>query len=145
MLLIEYAARGFSAVNTATKTSVTFGMSLLDGAFKTFVLMLMWNWFVSPVFHTGELSFWQTFGLLLVVQLFTGGQYTENPVQTMRWLNLFSIVQACVPEHKNEGVREELKERTEGLWGEIGISMFSQLAGYALTLGLGWLIHTFLV
>lgn len=49
--LIEYAARGFPAVNTATKASVTFGMSLLVGAFKAFVLMLMWNWFVSPVFH----------------------------------------------------------------------------------------------
>jgi len=120
-------------------------MSLLGGAFKAFVLMLMWNWFVSPVFHTGEISFWQTLGLLWVVQLFTGGESGQSPVETMRWENLFTIVTACVPEHKDAEVKEELKEKAEGVWGELGIYLFSHIGGYAFTLGFGWLVHTFFV
>ena len=45
-LLIECAARRLSAVSTVMKGSLTFAVSLLVGALKAFVLMLMWNWFV---------------------------------------------------------------------------------------------------
>lgn len=132
-------------MNIATKASVTFGMSLLVGAFKAFVLMLMWNWFVSPVFHTGEISFWQVLGLLWVVQLFVGSDAGENPVEQMKWENLFLVLSACVPEHKDAEVKEELKQKTEGVWGQVGIHIVSQVFGYAITLGLGWIVHTFFV
>ena len=127
------------------KAAVTFGVSILVGAFKAFALMLMWNWFVAPLFHTGDISFWHMLGLLWVVQLFVGGSGMENPVETMRWDNLFLMVSACLPEHESEEVTEEVKQKTEGIWGDLGTSIVSQLFGYAFTMGLGWVVHTFLV
>ncbi len=133
-------------MNTATKTSLTFAVGLLVGAFKAFVLMLMWNWFVSPMFHIESISFWQVLGLLWIVQLFVdSGSGSENPAETLRWDSLFLLLNACVPEHKNEELRDELKQNTESLWGKLVIHIFAQLANYAVTLGLGWVVHTFFV
>jgi len=131
-------------MNTAAKVSLTFGISLLVGAFKAFVLMLMWNWFVSPVFHTDSISFWQVLGLLWVVQLFVD-QSGENPAEAKRWENIFTVADACIPEHKREELQEQLKENNEGIWSQIGIHIFGQLTSYAVTLLLGWMVHTFLV
>ena len=131
-------------MNTARKVSLTFGVSLLVGAFKAFVLMLMWNWFVSPVFHTDSISFWQVLGLLWIVQLFVS-QGVENPAETKRWENLFAVVDACVPEHKRGEVQELLKQNNEEIWLELGIHIFGQLTGYAVTLFLSWTVHTFFV
>ena len=131
-------------MNTATKTSLTFAVSLLVGAFKAFVLMWMWNWFVSPVFHIESISFWQVLGLLWVVQLFVDSG-SENPEETLRWEGLFSVLDACVPEHKHEELREELNQKREGVWGQLGLHIFGRLAGYAVTLALGWVVHSFLV
>jgi hypothetical protein len=130
-------------MSTAAKAALAFGVSFLVGAFKAFALMLMWNWFVLPVFHTGEISFWQVLGLLWVVQLFVGDDARENPVEQSRWESLFLVVSACVPDHKDAEVKEELKQKTDGVWGQMGIHIASQLFSYAFTLGLGWLVHTF--
>src|ERR1051325_10752672 len=112
--LVKYTARRPPAVNTPTKASMTFAVSLLVGAFKAFVLMLMWNWFVTPVFHTEAISFWQVLGLLWEVQLFVGDT-SENPKEDLLWENLFLVLDACVPEHKAQEVRDELKEKEEGI------------------------------
>jgi len=123
---------------------MAFVVGLLVGAFKAFVLMLMWNWFVSPVFHIDSISFWQVLGLLWVVQLFVGDT-GENPAETLRWENLYLVLDACVPEHKAQEVREELKQKEEGIWSQLGFQIFGQLTSYAFTLMLGWLVHTFFV
>jgi len=113
-------------MNTPTKMSITFAVSMLVGAFKAFVLMLMWNWFVSPVFHTESISFWQVLGLLWVVQLFVGAT-GENPAETLRWENLFLVLDACIPEHKNEELQEELKQKNEGIWGNWAFKFLGSL------------------
>ena len=106
--------------------------------------MLMWNWFVSPVFHIQSISFWQVLGLLWAVQLFVGDT-SENPAETLRWENLSLALSACVPEHKAEELREEVKQKNEGIWEQSGIHIFAQLGGYAFTLTLDWLVHTFAI
>src|SRR5271156_2028519 len=47
-----YQEKGEGHMSTLSKGSLMFGVGLLVGAFKAFVLMVMWNWFVLPVFHT---------------------------------------------------------------------------------------------
>jgi hypothetical protein len=126
------------------KLAYTYAVGILVGAYKAFVLMLMWNWFVSPVFHTESISFWQVLGLLWLVQLFVGDT-GENPAQTLRWESLFLIVNASVPEDRNEDLQEELRQQTEGVWLQMGLHIFGQLAGYTVTLALGWLVHTVFV
>ena len=131
--------------NDWIKLITTYVVGILVGGYKAFVLMLMWNWFVSPVFHTGHISFWQVLGLLWVVQLFVGEDSNENPAQALRWENLFSILDFCVPEYKREELQEELKQRNEGIWGQLGIYIFGQAFGYTFTLGLEFLLHTFAI
>jgi len=127
------------------KMALTFGVSVLGAAYKAFVLMLMWNWFVSPVFHTGSISFWQVLGLLWLVQLFVGLDTDENPANTARWENLFLVLDACVPEEKRDEVKELFKQKNEAIWGQLGVYIFGQFVGYTLTLVLGWAVHTFFV
>lgn len=105
----------------------------------------MWNWFVSPVFHTENISFWQVLGLLWIVQLFIGLDTGENPAKTARWENLFLILDACVPQEKREEVSESVKQKNDEIWGQLGIYLGGQFAGYTFTLVLGWAVHAFLV
>jgi hypothetical protein len=127
-------------VHGLMKTSLTFAVSLLVGVFKAFVLMSMWKWFVTPVFHMDYISFWQMLGLVWIVQLFANSG-SENPAETLRWENLFLRLDACVPEHKSEELREELKQNASSIWRKFGIHIFAQLVGYTVTLGLGWVAH----
>jgi hypothetical protein len=131
-------------VNTPAKVSLTFTATLFAGALKAFVLMLMWNWFVTPVFHIESVSFWQVLGLLWVVQLFVGNTM-EKEAETWRWESLFLVLDVCVPEHRAEELREKLNEKNEGIWSRVGIQIFEQLTGYGFTLALGWLVHTFFI
>jgi len=132
-------------MSTVAKASLTFGVSIFVGAFKAFVLTVMWNWFVAPIFHTADISFWEMLGLLWVVQLFVDQNYGQNPVEKMRWENLVLMLDACVPEEKREDMKVALKEKEESVWSEIGVQIFGQLFGYAFTLGLGFLLHTFFI
>jgi hypothetical protein len=94
------------------------------GAYKAFVLMLMWKWFVSPVFHTESISFWQVLGLLWLVQLFVGR--SQNLDKERRWERLFAILHYCIPEDHKQWVRQEMQEHNEGTWTQLGIHIFGQ-------------------
>lgn len=130
----------------AKKAALTFGVSILIAAYKAFVLMLMWNWFVSPVFHSGNITFWQVLGLLWLVQLFIDTGAENSPDKTVQWENLFLILDACVPEEKREEIRAAVaNQNNQGIWGQIGMYLGSQFLGSTLTLVLGLAVHTFLV
>jgi hypothetical protein len=130
-------------MSTLSKGSLMFGVGLLVGAFKAFVLTVMWNWFVSPVFHTSEVSFWEMLGLLWVVQLFVDKTYDDNPATKLQWENLFLILDTCVPVERREDLKLQLQEKNEEIWTEIGAKIFGSLAGSAFVLGLGFAVHTF--
>jgi hypothetical protein len=132
-------------MSTFAKASLTFGASMFVGAFKAFALTLMWNWFVSPIFHTSNISFWEMLGLLWVVQLFVDKSYAQDPAEKIHWENLFLVLDACVPAEKREDLKADLKEKEGSIWSEVGGQIFGQLVGYAFTLGLGFLLHTFFI
>lgn len=58
----------------------------------------------------------------------------ENPVHERRWKSLFIALDACVPEHKTEEVREEVRSETEGIWTDVGVMIF----GKVLSRSLNW-------
>ena len=39
------------------------------------VVMLLWNWLMPPIFHLGVISYWQGFGLVLLTKLLFGGMH----------------------------------------------------------------------
>jgi hypothetical protein len=127
------------------KVILSFVVSIFVGAYRAFALMLMWNWFVSPVFHTDHILFWEVLGLLWLVELFVGNRTGDNPAKTARWESLFLILDSCVPEHKREELQEDLKQKNEEIWSKLGLHLIGQLAGTTITVALGWTVHTFLI
>src|SRR3989442_6521097 len=114
-------------------------IALLGGVFSAFVLMNLWNWFVTTVFHVSEISFLQVLGLSLVIQLFTGdhNQFGEK----FKWDILMRMLEHCVPDDKKQALKEELKEVEEGFGLELGLMIFSQLSTTTAVLGFGFVIH----
>lgn len=49
--------------------------ALIFGAmcFETWLIMLLWNWLVPTLFNGVMLTFWQTFGLTILLDLLFGG------------------------------------------------------------------------
>jgi hypothetical protein len=125
------------------KFAITWMVSILVGFYSVFVLMEMWNWFAVPLLHVSESSYWMMYGVSMLFGLMTGASDSEqeNPVHERRWKSLFIALDACVPEHKTEEVREEVRSETEGIWTEVGIMIFGKVFSRSLTLGLGFVVH----
>jgi len=122
------------------KLSLNFLAGVVLAAYKAYVLTVMWNWFVSPVFHIGSVSFWYALGLLWVVQLFVGDMGDE-PVQAWAWDNAFIVLDYCVPENKKEELKRKLEEKQGEIWVQMALIIISQAAGITVTLALAWLVH----
>jgi hypothetical protein len=129
---------GRSDGNIVKKAVALFGVSTLVGLYTTFVLVMLWDWFVSPAFHVAEISFWVMFGLNLLVGLFREDNDVENET---RFKTIMTLLDSCVPEHKRAELREELNELGKQVWSNAGISIVARIAVNTFTLGLGFLVH----
>jgi len=65
----------------------------------------------------------------------------DNPAHERRWNALFIILDACVPEHKMEDLKEAVRTETESVWSDIGFLIFGRILTASLTLGLGFAVH----
>ena len=106
-----------------------------------FVLMQVWNWFAIPLLHVQEPSYWLIYGLNMLFGLMTAVGEQDNPAFERRWNSLFLILNACVPEHKMEELKEEVPSETEGIWSDVGLMIFGRVVSRSLTLGIGFLVH----
>ena len=91
---------------------------LLAIAAFVYVTMSLWNWLVPDLFHGPELTFWQTFGLLVLSKIiFSGfgkrshGHYGGpwKPYWKQRWSNM--------SDEDRERFKQKMKEKWCG-WGE---------------------------
>ncbi len=123
------------------KLAMTWGTSTLVGFYTIFVLMQLWNWFAVPLLHVPEASYWLIYGLSMVFGLLTGATGQDNPAHERRWNSLFLILNACVPEHKMEDVKEDVRSETESIWSDVGLLIFGRVLTNSLTLGLGFVVH----
>jgi hypothetical protein len=65
----------------------------------------------------------------------------DNPADERRWNSLFIILNACVPEHKMEEVKEDVSSETESIWSDVRLMIFTRVLATTLTLGLGFVVH----
>jgi hypothetical protein len=55
------------------------------------LVMLLWNWVMPPIFHLGEITYWQGFGILVLAKLVFGamggrhGGPRHNPWKGNPW------------------------------------------------------------
>ena len=115
----------------------------VGGLYTAFVAQQFWDWFVTSAFHLSEISFWVMYGLVMFIGLFT--DHGENPAEELKWKTLMIAVQACIPEHRAEQVKEDVKLEADDIWINIFSLAFGKLVGNSLALALGWTVHTFLV
>ena len=124
------------------KLGVTWAVSILVGFYSVFVLTELWNWFAVPLLRVPEASYWLMYGVAMLFALMTGsGDEQENPAHERRWKALLIALDACIPEHRAEEVREEVRLETEGIWTDIGIMISGKVLSRSLTLGIGFVVH----
>ncbi len=117
-----------------------FLLSLITHLYTTFVLTVLWNWFVVPALHVSDISFWLMYGLVLMLSLFRNpaDQNFENERQ---WKRVMTAIDACIPEDRRDSVMEELKSQSSEIWINLGLVIFSSALGNTLSLGIGFIVH----
>ena len=86
-----------------------FGVLGIAGVFAfTFVVMWLWNWLVPELFKGPVLSYWQTFGLLILSKiLFSGIGSKSHPSHHSH----SSRYHRCDPEDIPERARERWRKK----------------------------------
>jgi hypothetical protein len=111
------------------------------GFYTTFVLQNLWNWFVVGALNVGPVSYWQMFGLNMIVAMVAERNTID---EDNRWKRAGLLLFACLPDHKRRETEEEIKNEDEYVWFEAGWTVFSKLLTNTATLGIGWAIHAFI-
>jgi hypothetical protein len=50
-----------------------FGLAFGCACFEAWLISLLWNWLAPSLFGWGTLTFWQAFGLSILIDLLLGG------------------------------------------------------------------------
>lgn len=124
------------------KMGIAFGIGIVVNFYTTFVVESLWNWFAVPSFNVPQISYWTTYGLVLLIRLL----FDKNTVYKEQEIfgRLGMMIDACVPEEKREELTEQLLEEDKGLAGRLGGGVIGEAFGVTFTLALGWAVHTFL-
>jgi hypothetical protein len=124
------------------KKGISFWLvSMIVSFYTTFVLQQLWNWFAVAAFQASKISFWEMYGLVLLVGLLTESH--SEVIDEPRWKTLFTILDIWCPEDKRQAVEEAMEEQKKSIWMDSGVLIFAKFAGNTLTLVIGWGIHTF--
>jgi hypothetical protein len=126
----------------ARNVILTFAFSVATGLYTGFVLQNLWNWFLAPALHGAEVSYWQTYGIVLLVKLLF--QHDTLQEET-RWESAFKMLYAAVPGEQRPEIDRNMKDEAENVWMKVGFDIFGNLIGNTVTLGLGWTVHTVLM
>ncbi len=63
--------------------------------------------------------------------------------EAQRFKILTTALDACVRDDRRDELKEQLDDLNKQIWWDAGWKVFGQLVGNTLTLGLGFLVHTF--
>lgn len=58
--------------------AIVFGLG--GAALITWVVMLLWNWLMPALFHLGEITYWQSLGLLVLSKILFGSHGHGRPI-----------------------------------------------------------------
>ena len=115
-------------------------LTYLSFLVKPFVVMNLWNWFVSSVIHAAEISYWQALGFLMLVYVI---QLRGDVSTDENWERLFMVLEVLLPAHADGKVTQAIRDGKGDNWkGEL-VRAFGRLVVYALILVFGWGLHTF--
>jgi hypothetical protein len=116
-----------------------WGLAFVTGFYRVFVLRNLWNWFLVPTLHASEISFWQMYGLNMLVNLLI---YVNDFAEEERWTIFSAVFEASVVDAQREAVREALKGESDQVWSRLGWKIAGRIGDYSFALGFGWVIRT---
>lgn len=123
------------------KFAITWTVATVVGFYSVFVLMQLWNWFAVPLLHVPEAGYWIIFGLSMLLALFTGRDDLIDPAEEKRWRLLYIVLEACVPEHKMQEVKDALSNEKQQVWFDTGLHVLGVVFSRTLTLGFAFVVH----
>jgi len=117
-------------------------IGLVMALYTTFVVENLWNWFATSAFHVTEISFWGTYGLILLISALRLDQSAAH----QKWKLTMTVLELCVPDAKRKEFDELIEAQTKGFGFlvEAGSQVFAELAGNTFLLVLGFLVHVLL-
>jgi hypothetical protein len=118
---------------------------ILRPFYTAFVVQALWNWFVAEAIHASEISYWHSFGMLLLVFVLTAKEDTEHR-EEKRFDRLSLMVKSLLPTEKLAALEESFKkEDTSSLSRVFAIIDHSKATLNTTVLVVGWGVHTFLM
>jgi hypothetical protein len=113
--------------------------SIAVSFYTTFVLQSLWNWFVAPSLHVSEISYWQMFGLNLLVRVVVE---KDTLLEDKRWDRALTLLQVCVPGEKRAAIEERIEVENEEVRFQLAAHVGARVVSSTVTLVIGWLVHT---
>jgi hypothetical protein len=112
--------------------------------YMTFVLQTMWNWFATPALHVESISYWNMYGLVLIVLMFSARN--KDSADADHWHRTLTLLEACIPDDKRAQTIRQLEEGTVSKLLLSGvITEGSKALGATVSLVVGFGIHTLLM
>ena len=127
------------------KKFVIYAMSFIGGFYYVFMLQNFWNWFLAPILFSRNITFWEMFGLSILVDLFLTKNFRREFEQDSQWKISFAILNLCVKKENLKQANNEIKKIEESLWREAVGKIFEQALGLTGVFILGWGIHKYLL
>lgn len=116
--------------------------------YTSFVVQILWNWFVVEALHAPNISYFHALGLLIVIHVL---KYTESVSKhaddDKHWHRVEAMIDACVPQQRRDATNAEIiavDKQSEPTW-LIALSIFEKPIVNTLALGAGFLVHEFLI
>jgi len=120
------------------KTFRLWLFALAVSFYTTFVLQILWNWFVVGALSVPTISYWQMYGLHMLVGLvIERDKFDEDN----RWKRAFLFLSASVPPEKKAEVGEEIESDNENMWLAAGMMVFGRVLASSAALAIGFVIH----
>ena len=83
------------------------------------------NWFAAPMLDVGQASYWNMYGVLLLLSIFQKHPAPEDE----RWKKALTLIAFCVPETKKDEANEALETNPFEQWYQLASIYISQAVG----------------
>ena len=120
------------------KKIIIWIIALVTGLYSTFVAQCFWNWFAVLVLPVPPVFFWQMFGIILLINLFSE---KDDSIEKSRWEVVYKLLEACLPESKKQEIEEFVNEKEKNAWVDAGSKVFEKFFSNTITLAFGFIIH----
>lgn len=125
------------------KSLVNLGLSFVVGFYTAFVLMMLWDWFITPAFHVTEIGYFNVYGLVLVVRLLS--PTADAIAVAQQGERETKMLEACIPDGKRAETLSAIEKDSLSNNAQMLLANGMEALGSTMSLVVGFVVHTFLM